>query len=150
MPRGKESTKVRKSQIKGKESENAYQELKRSQNDRHTQTHGNCIEIFRLAWPSFSIEREFVNTGCSLCRVFTNIYSLSIEKDSRASRNISIHFPCVCVCLSLLWSLQFLVRLFFIISPFQVFLLSLNINRKIYILNQILSNTFNNFLLNDI
>ena len=47
-----------KSQIKGKESENSYQELKRSQKDRHTQTHGNCIEIFRLAWPSFSIERE--------------------------------------------------------------------------------------------
>ena len=35
-----------------------YQELKRSQTDRHTQTHGNCIEIFPLAWPSFSIERE--------------------------------------------------------------------------------------------
>ena len=38
-PRGKESTEVRKSQIKGKESENSYQELKRSRNDRHTQTH---------------------------------------------------------------------------------------------------------------
>ena len=35
-----------------------------------------------------------------LCRVFTNIYSLSIEKDGRASRNIWIQFPCVCVCLS--------------------------------------------------
>ena len=33
------------SQIKGKESENSYQELKRSPKDRHTQTHGNCIEI---------------------------------------------------------------------------------------------------------
>ena len=32
-------------QIKGKESENSYQELKRSQKDRHTQTHGNFIEI---------------------------------------------------------------------------------------------------------
>ena len=63
-PRGKESTEVRKSQIKGKESENSYQELKRSQNDRYTQTHGNCIEIFRLARPSFSI---------------------GIEKDGRAS-----------------------------------------------------------------
>ena len=57
-PRGKESTEVRKSQIKGKESENSYQELKRSQKDRHTQAHGNCIEIFRLARQSFSIERE--------------------------------------------------------------------------------------------
>ena len=45
-PRGKESTKVRKSQIKGKESENYYQELKRSPKDRHTQTYGNCFEIF--------------------------------------------------------------------------------------------------------
>ena len=33
-------------QIKGKESENSYQELKRSQKDRHTQTHGNCLDIF--------------------------------------------------------------------------------------------------------
>ena len=46
-PRGKESTEVRESQIKGKESENSYQELKRLPKDRHTQTHGNCIEIFR-------------------------------------------------------------------------------------------------------
>ena len=45
-PRGKETTEVRKSQIKRKESENSYQELKRSPKDRHTQTHGNCIEIF--------------------------------------------------------------------------------------------------------
>ena len=45
-----------KIQIKGKNSENSYQELKRSQNNRHTQTHGNCIEIFWLAGPSFSIE----------------------------------------------------------------------------------------------
>ena len=86
-------TEVRKSQIKGKEIENSYQELKRSQKDRHTQTHGNCIEIFWLAQQSFSIEREWRR----LCRVFTNIYSLSIEKDSCASWNISILFPCVCV-----------------------------------------------------
>ena len=37
-PRGKESTEVRKSQINGEESENSYQKLKRSQNDRHTET----------------------------------------------------------------------------------------------------------------
>ena len=48
-PRGKESTEVRKSQIKGKESENSYEEWKRSPKDRHTQTHRNCIEIFRQA-----------------------------------------------------------------------------------------------------
>ena len=57
-PQGKESTEVRKSQIKGKESENSYQELKRSLKDKHTQTHGNCIEIFRQARLSFSIGRE--------------------------------------------------------------------------------------------
>ena len=57
-PRGKESTEVRKSQIKEKESENSYQELKRSRKDRHTQTHGNCIEIFRQVRPSFSVGRE--------------------------------------------------------------------------------------------
>ena len=57
-PRGKESNEVQKSQIKGKESENSYQELKRSQKARHTQTHGKCIEIFRQARPSFSIGRE--------------------------------------------------------------------------------------------
>jgi hypothetical protein len=45
-PCGKESTEVRKSQIKGKESEISYQELKRSPKDRHTQTHENCIEVF--------------------------------------------------------------------------------------------------------
>ena len=42
-------------QIKGEESENSYQELKRSPKNRHTQTLGNCIEIFRQARPSFSI-----------------------------------------------------------------------------------------------
>ena len=41
---------------------------------------------------------------------------LPIEEDSRASWNISIQFPCVCVCLSLLWSLQFLVRVFTFLS----------------------------------
>ena len=34
-PRGKESTKVRITQNKGKESENSYQELKKSPKDRH-------------------------------------------------------------------------------------------------------------------
>ena len=56
-PRGKESTEARKSQIKGKKSENSHQELKRSRKDRHTQTHGNGSEIFRQARPSLSIGR---------------------------------------------------------------------------------------------
>ena len=46
-PRGKESTEVRKSQNKGKESENSYQKLKRSPRDGHTKTHGNCIFVNR-------------------------------------------------------------------------------------------------------
>ena len=38
-PRGKESTELRKSQIKGKESENSYQELKRLRKGQaHTET----------------------------------------------------------------------------------------------------------------
>ena len=41
-PRGKESTEVRKSQIKGKESENSYQELKRS---RKGKTHTNTRKL---------------------------------------------------------------------------------------------------------
>ena len=57
-PRGKESTEVRISQNKGKESENSYQKLKKSLKDRHTKTHGNCIEIFRQARPCLSIGRE--------------------------------------------------------------------------------------------
>ena len=42
---GKESAKVQITQNKGKESENSYQKLKRSQWNRHTYTHGNLIEI---------------------------------------------------------------------------------------------------------
>ena len=57
-PRVKESTKLRISQNKGKESENSYQNLKRSLKDRHTKTHGNCIEIYRQARPSLSIGRD--------------------------------------------------------------------------------------------
>ena len=45
-PRGKESTEVRKSQIKGKESENSYQELKRSPKDRHTHTHTETVSRY--------------------------------------------------------------------------------------------------------
>ena len=69
-PRGKEGTKVRKSQIKGKESENSYQELTRSLKDRRTQTHGNCIEMFRQAQPSLSIKRE------NVCEHTTKMVSL--------------------------------------------------------------------------
>ena len=88
-PRGKESTEVRKLQIKGKESENSYQELNRS---RKGQAHTNKRKLNRD-----------ISTGTAifLNRKRVNIYSLSIEEDGHASRNISIQFPCVCVCLSL-------------------------------------------------
>ena len=43
-PRGKESTEVQKSQIKGKKSENSYQELKRS---RKGQAHTNTRKLNR-------------------------------------------------------------------------------------------------------
>ena len=43
-PRGKESTEVRKSQIKGKESENSYQELKRSQKSKYLDTVSVCLD----------------------------------------------------------------------------------------------------------
>ena len=44
-PRGKESTEVRKSQIKGKESENSYQELKRSgKGQAHTETESRYFD----------------------------------------------------------------------------------------------------------
>ena len=41
-----------------RERKNSYQKLKRSPRVRHTITQGNCIEIFRQAWPSLSIGRE--------------------------------------------------------------------------------------------
>ena len=48
-PRGKESTEVRKSQIKGKESENSYQELKRSQKGQaHTETESRYFTFLSL------------------------------------------------------------------------------------------------------
>ena len=45
-PCGKESTEVRITQNMGKEWENSYRKLKRSPEERHTQTHGNLFEIF--------------------------------------------------------------------------------------------------------
>ena len=55
----------------------------------------------------------FVNTLCQLCRVFTNICSLLIEKNDHACQNkVSV---CLCVPV-LLWPLQFLVRVFTFLS----------------------------------
>ena len=45
-------------QYKGKERENSYKKLKRSPEERHTQTHGNLFEIFRWSQTSFSVRRE--------------------------------------------------------------------------------------------
>ena len=83
-PHGKESTEVRITQNMGKERENSYQKLKRLLYERHMQTHGNLIKLFRWSQPSFSIRREQI--------------SFLIEKDGRVCQNISILFPCVCSC----------------------------------------------------
>ena len=92
-------------QIKGKESENSYQELKRSQKG---QTHTNTRKLNRdiSTGTAVFLNRKRVN----VCEHTTKMASLD------ASRNISFQFPCVCVCLSLLWSLQFLVRVFTFLS----------------------------------
>ena len=42
----------------GKERENSYREVKRSPEDRHTQTHGYLVNIFRRSQMFFSIRRE--------------------------------------------------------------------------------------------
>ena len=102
---GKESTEVRKSQIKGKESENSNQELKRSPKD--TQTHGNCIEIFRQARPSFSLETP------SLSCVHKHLLSSDWERRPCLSKYLNTVYVCLCV---LRWSLQFLVRVFTFLS----------------------------------
>ena len=83
-------------QIKGKENENSYQELKRPQKGQ-AQTNTRKLNRDISTGTAVFFNRKRVNE-------FTNIYSLSIEEDSRASRNISIQFPFVCVCLSLLIS----------------------------------------------
>ena len=58
-PHGKERTELRITQKMGKERENSYQKMKRSPEERHTQTHGNNLfDIFRLSQKSFSIRRE--------------------------------------------------------------------------------------------
>ena len=59
-PRGKESTEVRKSQIKGKESENSYQELKRSQGDRHT------VNLLSFDWGRRPCQSKYLET-VSVC-----------------------------------------------------------------------------------
>ena len=61
---------MQKSQIKGKESENSYQELKRSLKDRHTQTHGNCRYI--LTGTAVFFNRKRVN----VCEHMTKMVSL--------------------------------------------------------------------------
>ena len=47
-----------KSQIKGKESENSYQELKRSQKDRHTQTHRDISVLGSRLWSTHTFQQE--------------------------------------------------------------------------------------------
>ena len=45
-PREKESTEIRITQNKGKETENSLLTIEEITVDRHTKTHGNKIEIF--------------------------------------------------------------------------------------------------------
>ena len=70
---GKESTEVQTTQKTGKERGNSYWKMKRSPDERHTQTYESLIEKFH-----------------------TYIYSLLIEKDIYECWNISIKLSCVC------------------------------------------------------
>ena len=65
-PRGKESTELRKSQIKGKESENSYQELKRL---RKGQAHTNTRKLNRdiSTGTAVFLNRKRVNDCVCLC-----------------------------------------------------------------------------------
>ena len=81
-PCRKESTEVWITQNNGKERKNPYHKLKRSPEERHTQTHGNLFEILQWSQTSFSIRSDLV------------------EKDVCGHQNISDKFLCVCVCLS--------------------------------------------------
>ena len=85
--------------LRRKGSENSYQELKRSQKG---QAHTNTRKLNRD-----------ISTGTA---VFLN----------RKRVNVCEHTikTCVCVCLSLLWSLQFLVRVFTFLCDFRTSVLS--------------------------
>ena len=55
---GKENTEVRITQKIGKKGGNSYRKMKRSPDERHTETHGSLTEIFRQSQMSFSIRKE--------------------------------------------------------------------------------------------
>ena len=55
-PHGKESTEVRISQNKGKESKNSYQKLKKSLKDRHTKTVSRYFDRHRLIKMAVPVE----------------------------------------------------------------------------------------------
>ena len=65
-PRGKESTEVRKSQIKGKESKNSYQKLKRSLKDRHSKTMSRFFDRHGRLYLSEEIVCEHTTKMASL------------------------------------------------------------------------------------
>ena len=83
-PPGKESTEVRKSQIMGKESENSYQELKRSQTNRHTQTLYRDISTGMAVF----LNRKRVN----VCEHTTKTVSLE------SLRKVYLDTVSVCLC----------------------------------------------------
>ena len=70
--------------------------MKRSPNERHTQTHGRLIETFRKSQMSLSIRREYMYMNT---RGKDGGGLLLMEKDFGDCRNVSINLPCVCVCL---------------------------------------------------
>ena len=84
--------------IKGKERENSYQELKKSQNDRHTQTHRNCIEIFRLA--RHPLVAPFVNSSDAVFVVCSQTFTLFRLRMTAVPVEISRYsfrvFVCAC------------------------------------------------------
>ena len=88
-PRGKESTEVQITQNKGKESENSYQELKRSPEER---------------WHLWKLSSDAIFVVCS--HIFTLFWLTKTAVTSKYFDYVS-----VCLCVPFLWwSLQFLVR----------------------------------------
>ena len=59
-PREKKITEVWITQKVGKQRGHFYQKMKRYPDERHTQTHGALIEIFRQSQTSFSIKRTLL------------------------------------------------------------------------------------------
>ena len=93
--------------------------MKRSPNERHTQTHGSLTDTF---WQSHVF---FYQKRVNVYLVNVYIYSLLIEKDIYNCGNVSVKLPCVCVCLSFGDIFVFSVRISSFSSYFCVLLVFL-------------------------